>query len=370
LVLKTEDKIENVGVYGMDNRISLIRVAQGCTAKFYRSVGFKGEQGTSSIDIYLPGRNLLNDRIKSISCTCKPVPPNSKVCATAFEHDGTHDREKSLVLKPEDKVANVGLYGLTNRISFIRVAQGCSTEFYKDIGFKGEQGASSVDIWLPQGAISHLHDKIKSISCTCKPKEVCATAFEHGRHNRGRRLVLKSGDRIENVGVYGMGKAITFIRVAHGCTTKFYKGKGFKGEQGTSSIDIDLPKGKMAHWNDKIESISCTCKPKGPVPSPSPPSITTGNQGGYGSAPTKKSCRGSKLDCHFLPTNKEGEEFTVDNYYDCFKKCCTHPKCKSFDFGAKWGNGFNCGIQYITQKVKKLVAAKNCQWSYTELITS
>jgi len=108
------------------------------------------------------------------------------------------------------------------------------------------------------------------------------------------------------------------------------------------------------------------------VATPEPPSIKPGNQnGGYegnGGVPTTKSCRGSKLDCHFLPTKNEGGEFTVKNYNDCFKKCCTDPKCKSFDFGSKWGNGINCGIQYITRKAQKLVPAEKCQWSYTELI--
>ncbi|MBX2853565.1 MAG: hypothetical protein KTR21_01170 [Rhodobacteraceae bacterium] len=257
-----------------NDRISSIRVARGCEMKVGYRKKFDGRREVFSKDVeYLGAR--WNDVISAVSCTCQNANwrqrrqeeprrrASSAACVVYDRRDFEGDR-----LEMNAGQVYQRLRRWNDRISSVRVREGCRLDFGVDWNFGGGQGSIDEDVRYVGG---RLNNRLSALSCACnqqrsdrdRPRRDRNRPPELSRNGSACILYEDSGfkgawrafERGEEGRTLGrrLNQRVSSVKVAPGCVALLDVNRPYKlwVEQNISRL------GRAQ--NDRSDSVSCFC---------------------------------------------------------------------------------------------------------------
>ena len=256
-----------------NDRISSLRVAKGCEMKVGYRKQFDGRREVFREDVeYLGSR--WNDVISSVSCTCQNADwrrqrqeeprrrASSSACVVYDRRDFEGDR-----LEMNAGQVYQRLRRWNDRISSVRVREGCRLDFGVDWNFGGGQGTIDEDVRYIGG---RLNNRLSALSCVCGDR----ADNDRPRNDRGRPPALsrngaacilyedrdfkgawRAFERGEEGRTLGrrLNQNVTSVQVAPGCVALLDVNRQYK-----LWIEQNISRLGRAQ-NDRSDSVSCFC---------------------------------------------------------------------------------------------------------------
>lgn len=158
LIIGAGQRFSNVGA-GWNDKASSVRVGPGCTLTLYQHSNFSGDQRTVTGDTASLG-NLWNDQTSSASCQCtRGVDRFCRFYADVNFNGANRGVAENTSLRYVGDAWN-------DKISSVKVPQGCSLRVYQHRDFGGDSRVFAAGDYAAVGAL--WNDQASSLQCSCR----------------------------------------------------------------------------------------------------------------------------------------------------------------------------------------------------------
>ncbi|MCI4662962.1 MAG: hypothetical protein MRY63_14225 [Neomegalonema sp.] len=162
-------------------------------------------------------------------------------------------------LQLEDGRTYMQLNNWNNRISSIRVREGCQLRIGEEFMFFGRRENVQSDVTH----VGDWNDRISAIACSCDKRinrrseregaRAACRVYEHANYG-GAVLELENGRTYSRLNKWN--DKISSIQVDNGCTLKVGVNANFRGADEEVTRNISYV---GQNWNDQISALSCSC---------------------------------------------------------------------------------------------------------------
>ena len=188
-------------------------------------------------------------------------------------YEGGNFGGRSVTMKPGTGYRSLGR--MDNRVSSVRVSDGCALELYENTRFNEDRTGfrTSYRTNVPQLS-QRMDDKISSAKCRCSSsyREASERADDDNDNENGatramcalfedRNLAGQSFSLRANAGFRDSGRdwsnRISSARVSNGCELTLYRERNYRGRERKvtpGSYNLDRA------WNDAVRSGKCVCR--------------------------------------------------------------------------------------------------------------